>query len=53
MTWELVPSEPLAELRRAISLAPAQRERHVHDIAARLELTISPTFVERVAWPGA
>jgi hypothetical protein len=53
VTWELVPSEPLAELRRAIGLAPVQRERHVHEIAARLALNDLPTFVERVAWPGA
>jgi len=51
--WELVASETLVELRRAIGLAPTQRERHVLDIAARLQLADLPTFVERVAWPGA
>jgi len=51
--WELVPSETLVELRRAIGLAPPQRERHLLDIAARLRLDQLPTFVERVAYPGA
>ncbi len=51
--WEAVSSEPLVELRRAIGLAPTQRESRVLDIAARLQLDDLPTFVERVAWPGA
>jgi hypothetical protein len=51
--WTLVPSEPRVELGRAIELAPVQRESRVLDIAARLQLENLPTFVQRVAWPGA
>lgn len=51
--WELVASEPLAELRRAIDLGPHQRERHLVDIALRLRLENLATFVERVAYRGA
>jgi hypothetical protein len=51
--WELRPSEPLLELRNAIGLAPPQRERRLLDIATRLRLDQLPTFVERVAYPGA
>jgi Mitochondrial K+-H+ exchange-related len=49
--WEFVASEPLAELRRAMTLAPTQRERRLVDIATRLRLDHLATFVERVAWP--
>jgi hypothetical protein len=51
--WDLVPSEPLADLRRAIGLGPSQRERHLIDIASRLRLDHLVTFVERVAYPSA
>lgn len=49
--WELVASEPLADLRRAMSLTPQQRDLRVVDIAERLRLDHLATFVERVAWP--
>jgi len=51
--WDLAPSEPLAELRRAMALGPSQRERHLVDIASRLRLDHLVTFVERVAYPSA
>jgi hypothetical protein len=47
--WTLVPSEPLADVRRAIDLAPSQRESRLVDIASRLRLDHLATFVERVA----
>ena len=47
--WHHAGSEPLAELRRAIALAPEQRERQVHDVAARLRLEHLATFFERTA----
>jgi hypothetical protein len=49
--WELVASEPLSDLRRAMTLAPLQRERRLVDIASRLQLDHLATFVERVAYP--
>jgi hypothetical protein len=49
--WELVASEPLAELRRAMTLTPLQRESRLVDIASRLQLDHLATFVERVAYP--
>ena len=49
--WELVASEPLADLRRAMALTPMQRERRLVDIAMQLRLDHLATFVERVAWP--
>lgn len=47
--WELVSSEPLSDLRRAIGLGPVQRERHLVDIALQLRLDHLVRFVERVA----
>jgi hypothetical protein len=47
VVWRHVGSEPLAELRRAIALEPKLRERHVHDVAARLRLEHLATFFER------
>jgi Mitochondrial K+-H+ exchange-related len=47
--WSLVPSEPLAEVRRAMDLAPTQRERRLVDISSELRLNHLATFVERVA----
>jgi hypothetical protein len=49
VVWRNEKSEPLAELRRAIALEPAQRERQVHDVAARLRLEHLATFFERTA----
>jgi hypothetical protein len=51
--WEVVSSEPLAELRRAMGLGPTQREPYLIDIASRLRLDHLATFVERVAYPSA
>jgi hypothetical protein len=51
--WRAVPSEPLSELRRAISLEPAQRERRVSDIASELRLERLAMFFERTVTPGA
>jgi Mitochondrial K+-H+ exchange-related len=51
--WVLAPSQPLVDLRQALGLAPLQREQQVVDIASRLQLAQLPTFVGRVAWPGA
>lgn len=53
VAWELVASQPLTDLRGAFELHPAQRARHLIDIASRLRLDKLPTFVERVAYPGA
>ena len=47
--WSGTPCPPLSELRRAAVLEPQERERRVHDIAARLRLQHLPTFFERVA----
>ena len=52
-TWHTAPSEPLRELRRAITLEPAQRERRVLDIALQLRLERLATFFERTVVPGA
>jgi hypothetical protein len=49
VAWRNEGSEPLAELRRAIALEPALRERQVHDVAARLRLEHLATFFERTA----
>jgi hypothetical protein len=49
VTWTSEPSEPLAELRRAIALDPELRERQVHDVAARLRLEHLATFFKRTA----
>jgi hypothetical protein len=51
--WQLIPSEPLAELRAAIGMAPVQRTRTLLDVASRLRLDDLPTFVERVAFRSA
>ncbi len=47
--WTSKPCPPLTELRRVVTLEPAVRDRHVHDIAARLRLPQLPTFLERIA----
>jgi hypothetical protein len=53
VTWRAVPSEPLCELRRAITLDPMQRERRVMDIASQLRLERLPMFFERTFVQGA
>ena len=47
--WTFVASAELAELRAAMRLAPSQRQRRFHDLAARLRLEHLPTFLEDVA----
>ncbi len=47
--WRTEPRAPLTELRMAISLDPASRERHVNDIALRLQLEHLATFFQRTA----
>ena len=49
--WEIRPSAELAELRRAISLAPADRDRRVSEIAERLKLPRLTAFFHRTALP--
>ena len=51
--WQSAPSEPLADLRAAISLAPTQRTHRLRKVASRLRLDDLPTFVERVAFRSA
>ena len=50
--WQTEQSPPLAELRKAMHLAPELRERHVHDVALRLHLEHLATFFERSAVTG-
>jgi hypothetical protein len=50
--WTLQQSEPLAELREAMTLEPPLRERTLHDVASRLHLTRLARFFERVAVPS-
>jgi hypothetical protein len=49
--WRTVPCEPLAELRRAITLEPELRVRSVRHIASQLRLENLATFFERTAIP--
>jgi hypothetical protein len=53
VTWHAAPSDPLRELRRAITLDPTQRERRVLDIALQLRLERLPMFFERTFVHGA
>jgi hypothetical protein len=50
VAWTTSPCDPLAELRDAIALAPAQRDARVDDVAARLRLPRLSLFVARIAW---
>ena len=50
--WQPVSSAPLSELRRAISLEPDVRVRHVHAVAERLRLEHLASFFERSAIPS-
>jgi len=47
--WRYERSEPLADLRRALSLSPEVRERRVHDVALKLQLEHLASFFERSA----
>lgn len=48
--WQTAASEPLADVREAITMAPTQRERRLVELASRLRLDHLATFVERVAF---
>lgn len=47
--WRNVPSAPLAELRRVLTLDPGARESRVHAVAASLRLEHLVTFFQRTA----
>jgi hypothetical protein len=49
--WEVRRSADLSDLRRAISLGPADRERHVRAVAARLRLLHLAAFFDRTVLP--
>jgi hypothetical protein len=51
VTWRTLKSAELAELRRALGLEPAVRERQVHEVAHRLRLEHLASFFERTAIP--
>lgn len=51
VAWRTEKSEALAELRRAIHLDPAVRERRVNEVALRLRLEHLASFFERTAVP--
>jgi hypothetical protein len=51
--WTLQPSDLLASLRHTATLEPAARDRHVHDVAARLGLHGLPRFYLRTSVSGA
>ena len=47
--WTFDTCAELTELRTAMTLAPAQRQRHLRDVADRLRLEHLPTFLDDVA----
>lgn len=47
--WQTAPRAPLTELRAALRLDPASRDRHVTEIALRLQLEHLATFFRRTA----
>ena len=51
--WTFKPSDDLAELRQAMSLAPPQRQRRFRELADRLRLEHLARFCEDVAAPTA
>jgi hypothetical protein len=51
--WTYAGSADLSELREAMSLAPAQRQRRFRELAQRLRLEHLATFLEDVAAPAA
>jgi hypothetical protein len=50
-TWTYKPSEDLAELRRAMTMAPLERHRRFRELAERLRLEHLETFCEAIAAP--
>jgi Mitochondrial K+-H+ exchange-related len=53
LEWRCTPSEPLADVRTAIDMSPAQRLHRLREVAISLSLNDLPTFVERVAFRSA
>lgn len=53
VAWRDRSSATLVELRRLPSIAPAERERFLHEISERLGLTHLVAFFERLALGGA
>jgi hypothetical protein len=53
VTWRDRSSATLVELRRLPSIAPADRERFIHEISERLGLAHLAAFFERLALLGA
>jgi hypothetical protein len=51
--WTFKPSDDLAELRQAMSLAAPQRQRRFRELAGRLRLEHLARFCEEVAAPTA
>jgi hypothetical protein len=49
VTWSTEQSAPLTDLRRAMDLDSAERDRRVHDVAAALKLEHLARFFERTA----
>jgi hypothetical protein len=49
VAWQNQPSDPLTELRRMLTLDPAQREPRLHAVAETLRLEHLPSFFERSA----
>ena len=47
VAWRTRGSAPLADLRRVLSLDPAERARHVREVESRLDLEHLAAFVER------
>jgi len=47
--WPVRSCMELSELRAAMAMAPAQRQRQFHELAERLRLEHLPTFLEDVA----
>ena len=47
--WTFQQCDELKEIRSAMTMAPAQRQRRFHECAARLRLEHLPTFLDDVA----
>ena len=52
IAWTNQSSPPLSQLRRAIDMAPEQRQQRVRDVAEQLRLEDLPTFFQRTAIPS-
>jgi Mitochondrial K+-H+ exchange-related len=49
VTWRVVPTEALSELRRVLALGEPHRERTLHEVATRLRLQHLARFFRRIA----